>query len=104
MEIKSPLFEKLCSIIEEVVPDFDRTDVKDIDTLTKCFVLSTYDTKPWEKLKKLYLDCICEEQNNRLDKMIKETGFGIVKYELRKLSFEKEIIEKRIEITKKLMN
>lgn len=104
MEIENPLFEKLCSIIEEVIPDFDRNDVKDVDTLTKCFVLSTYDTKHWEQLKKQYLGFICEEQNNRLDKMIKETGFDIVKYELRKLSFEKEIIEKRIEITKKLMN
>lgn len=99
------LFDTLCEEIEKVNPNFDRNNSEDIDIMTKCFLLSMSEKPIYEEMKKDYMETVVEGgQKEKLKKMIAEKGHQIVKYELGKLNLEKEILERRIEITKKYLD
>ncbi len=103
--MENKLLDKLCSIVEEIDPDFDRNDAKDLDVVSKCFILSKQETEDGKVLKESYMVQVVEPtQKRHIDNMIKERGQDIVKYELAKLNLEKEILERKIEVTKKYLN
>lgn len=101
----SDLFEELCKIVEEVDPEFDRNNKQDLDAMTKSFILSMQGQKGGDELKESYFRDIVEKlQKERIEKMIKQKGQDVLKYELAKLNFEKEILERKIEVAKKFLN
>lgn len=101
----SDLFDSLCKIIEKVDPNFDRNDQRDLDIMTKSFVLAMQSQPVGKELKESYMKDIVERmQKEKIEKTIKEHGTEHLKYELAKLNLEKEILEKKLEITKKYLN
>ena len=99
------LFDELCSELEKANPNFDRNNSEDIDIMTKCFLLSMSDKPIYKEMKEDYMQTVVEGgQKEKLKKMIADRGQQIVKYELGKLNLEKEILERRIEITKKYLD
>ena len=95
------LLERLCEEVEKENPDFDRTNSKDLDTLTKSYILSSGD----ENLRKRYLDfVIAQSEEKHLKEKIEQFGEKSPEYELKVLTLEKEILEKRIEIARKFLN
>lgn len=103
--IMSNLFDDLCKIIEKVDPSFDRNDQRDLDIMTKSFILAMQNQPEGKELKESYMKDIVERiQKEKVEKTIKEHGSEHLKYELAKLNLEKEILEKKLEITKKYLN
>lgn len=99
------LFDELCKIVEKVDPDFDRENSKDVEIMTKSFILAMEETKEGKEMRKDYFRIVVEpSQKKKMEMLIKKNGNSAVKYELAKLNLEKEILEKRIEITKKFLN
>lgn len=99
------LFEELCSALEKAGIDFDRNNQQDLDILAKSFVLAMQGKERGKELKESYFKIVVEpSQRVKMEHLIKEKGNSAVKYELAKLNFEKEILEKRIEVTKKFLN
>lgn len=95
------ILEKLCEIAEKANPDFDRNDDRDLDVLTKSYILSMED----DTLKQRYLEqCIAKGEELSIKKKIEETGPKAAEYEIRILELEKEILEKRIETARKFLN
>lgn len=99
------LFEEICGAIKDINPDFDKENPEDLDIMTKCFILSVEETDGGKEIKEDYMKEVVEKgQHYKLDKMIKDKGHTIVKYELGKLNLEKEILERKIEITKRYLD
>ena len=95
------ILEKLCEIAEQANPDFDRNDVRDLDVLTKSYILSVED----DTLKQRYLEqCVAKGEELSIMKKIEENGPKAAEYEIRVLELEREIIEKRIETVRKFLN
>lgn len=99
------LFEELCSALEKEGVDFDRNNPQDLDILAKSFVLSMQGKEKGEELKESYFKIVVEaKQKKKMEYLIKQQGQKATKYELAKLNFEKEILERKIEVTKRFMN
>lgn len=99
------LLEELCSALEKEGVDFDRNDQKDLNILAKSFVLAMQGKENGDKVKEDYFKIVVEDkQKKKMNIIIKERGQEPIKYELAKLNFEKEIIERQIKITKEFMN
>lgn len=99
------LFDELCKIVEKVDPDFDRENSKDVEIMTKSFILAMQEREEGKEMKKDYFRVVVEpSQKGKMENLIKKNGNSAVKIELAKLNFEKEILEKRIEVTKKFLN
>lgn len=101
----SDLFDSLCKMIEKIDPNFDRNDERDLEAMTKSFVLALQNRQEGKELKESYLKEIVETiQEKKIEKIIKEHGIDTLKYEMMKLNFEREILERKLQITKKYLN
>ena len=98
-------FDEVLDLIEKIDPEFDRNNLNNKDIAVKCFILSIQNKEEGKDLKEKYLKEVIEEtEKSKIKKLISNYGIDAIKRELTVLNFEKEILERKINIVKNFLN
>lgn len=98
-------FDEICEKIEEIDPSFDRNNKEKLEVAIKCFILTIKDTKIGKDLKEKFMREVVEkEEKIKIDNLIKKFGTESVIKEINVICFEKEILERQLNIAKKYLN